>query len=409
MAINVTHRMFWKKEHKSTPIVVDIGSREVKVLVYTYDDKTGNIMIEGVGTSSLEEDTIEHGQIQNRADVVRALETAYIEAKKSDDEISMVIGTSGILSDTIRTTMTEHREKPNKAIRPKEWENLLEHTHCRVEEEEYHSQLLHNMPMELVQSSIEGLTIDGEPHKDPLGQTGEKLEMNLFNTYVPESLTKELTAIAETVNVPIEGMFHTSYAVSRLVVDNHHDPHVSMVLIDVGETHTDVTVVENGLVRDTTSFSVGGRDFTETIMTAFEATSEEAEILKREYSKAQLPRKLAQKITDVLTEDIKLWLHGVQVTLEQYPSDFMIPQHFVLCGGSSKLMGLQEALEYGNWYENVNLHSKPSVSVFYPKTLPHIVDTTDKLNHPKFIPLIGLIHASSSLTAQNTFGFHKLT
>ncbi len=106
-----------------------------------------------------------------------------------------------------------------------------------------------------------------------------------------------------------------------------------------------------------------------------------------------------------MTEDIKLWLKGIECSLEETASNTELPERIILFGGGASLMGIKEGLEFGNWYKTIAESYKPSVSIFYPKSLPHIVDETDRLNDPRFIPLLGLLHVGSRMTQYNAFGF----
>lgn len=402
--------MFRKKRITNTPIVVDLGSREVKVLTFSEDSQTHNVVVHGVGSSRISPGKMLHGCLSEPYEVITAIENAYIEAKsphQQQDSLTILTGVSGIMMDVVCSQIDHEREHPHKKIKPKEWAATLDKIRCRIDEEEYRSSKQHNAPMGLAQSSIEHLLVDGVPTKDVVFGTGREIGFHLFNTYVPEKHLESLTRVSEELNIPIQGAFHTMYGVSRLILDHHQNPQLSMVLIDVGEDHTDVAIVLDGFLKEVQSFSIGGQTFTQRIADTFEISFEEAESIKKEYSLAQLPRNISTKITDVLTADIKLWLQGVECSLEKVASDMRLPERMILFGGGASLIGIKEGLEFGNWYKNLSESYKPHVSVFYPKSLPHIVDETDVLNDPKYIPLLGILHVGSRMNQESTFGFNN--
>lgn len=402
--------MFRKKRILQNPIVVDLGAREVKVLTYSEDPETRNVVVHGLGSSRISPGKVLHGCLSEPYEVITAIENAYIEAKaphQNQDSLTILTGVSGIMMDVVCSEIDHRREHPHKKIRPKEWTATLDRIRCRIDEEEYRSSKHHNAPMGLAQSSIEHLFMDGVPIKEIVSNTGQQMTFQLFNTYVPEQHLESLRRVSEELNIPIQGAFHTMYGVSRLILDNHQNPHLSMILIDIGEDHTDVAIVLEGSLKEVQSFSIGGSTFTQRIADTFEISPEEAESIKREYSLAQLPRNISAKITDVLTDDIKLWLQGVECSLEKVASDMRLPERMIVFGGGASLIGIKEGLEFGNWYKNLSESYKPYVSVFYPRSLPHVVDETDALNDPKYIPLLGILHVGSRMNRESTFGFNN--
>ncbi len=277
--------MFRKKRTSYTPVIVDIGSQEVKVLTFSEDVETRNVTVHGIGISRLPAGQILHGCLTDSYQIATAIENAYVEAKhchQNEDSLTILTGVSGIMMDSMYSQSSYQREKPDEKIRPKEWENILDKMRCKIDEEEYRSTKEHNAPMKLVQSSIEQMLFDGVPTPQVLFKKGRDLEFRLFNTYVPESHVTALTNISEKVGLPIHGVFHTMYGVTRLILDNHQNPYLSMVLIDVGEDHTDVAIVKEGILQEVQSFSIGGGAFTQRIASTFEITLEEAESIKQE-------------------------------------------------------------------------------------------------------------------------------
>ncbi len=402
--------MFRKKRVINTPIIVDIGAREVKLVTFTKDFDTNNVIIHGIGSSRLSSGKIVHGCLTDTYEVITAIENAYIEAKASHQNkknLTILTGVSGIMMDAVSSQIEHHRDNPQKKIRKNEWVSTLDKVRCRIDEEEYRSTKEHNAPMDLAQSSIEKILIDGVPTRDVLHQTGKEITFQLFNTYVPETHLDGLYTVSEELSIPIQGVFHTMYGVSRLILDHHKDPQLSLILIDIGEDHTDVAIVLKGGLKEVHSFSIGGMTFTQRIANTFKITIEEAESIKKEYSMAQLPRNISNKITDVLTDDIKVWLQGVECSLENLASDVQLPERIILFGGGASLIGIKEGIEFGNWYKNLSESYKPYVNVFYPKSLPHIVDETEELNDPKYIPLLGILHIGSQMHNDNTLGFNN--
>jgi len=389
--------MFFQKKINKTPIVVDIGSNEIKVIKYNYDEKVNNIDIVGYGNFNTPKNCILNGVIKESTPISEAIRSAYIEARNKDDEEDLVIGLSGIMIDIEKKVINIKRPKPESKISTKEWNAILEGIESEMDKQEYKSNILHNIQMELFQSSIENINIDDRKTFTPIGEIGREISIDLFNAYYPEENAIMLSKISEDLNMPIEAIFHSSYGVGQILIDNHPKNNPSMILVDIGSTHTDVTILNEGSIDKVRSFSIGGDVFTAKLSKELEVSFDEAEDLKKEYSDAKLPKKITEKITDMLKSERELLLEGINIVLNDLPPTYILPDHIVLFGGGSLLLGIKEMVEYSNWYKKMKFTQRPKVSIFYPKILSHIIDNTNRdINTPSITPLLGLIHLEIS-------------
>jgi cell division ATPase FtsA len=238
---------FRKKPKKIYPYVIDIGTREVRALSFHAEPETQNMTIFSIGSSKLPASSIHNGCIQDATTVADAIKNVLIEAKnpldKHKNQPSLVVASSGIMVDTICSTVEYEREQSKKKIASKEWGGILEKIQSRINEEEYQSEKYYNMPMGLTQSSIERIAIDGEITSNIIKQKGSILTFDLFNSYVPETHLQKIIQISTDSNVVTEGVYHSMYGVTKLIIDNHSNSKLSMILIDIGESHTDVAVI----------------------------------------------------------------------------------------------------------------------------------------------------------------------
>ena len=389
--------MFFQKKITKTPIIVDIGSNEIKVIKFKYDEKINNIDITGYGNFNTPKNCLLNGVIKEPSPIADSIRAAYIEARHQDDQESLIIGLSGIMVDIEKKVINITRSKPESKISSKEWNTILEGVEDEMNKQEYKSNILHNIQMELFQSSIENIKIDDKKTFTPIGETGKDIYIDLFNAYYPQENALMLAKVSEELQMPIEGIFHSSYGVGQILIDNHPHNNPSMILVDIGSTHTDVTILNEGSIDRVRSFSIGGDIFTTKLSKELDVSFDEAEILKKEYSDAKLPKKITEKITDILKKERELLLEGVQIILNDLPATYILPDHIVLFGGGSLLLGVKEMVEYSNWYKKMKFTQRPKVSIFYPKILSHIIDNTNKdINSPNITPLLGLIHLEIS-------------
>lgn len=387
--------MFNRKKSTTRGYALDIGSREVKMVAYEKPADTNNITLLGVGRASIDSHSLEHGRIRDVSDITQAVNTAYLEAKCDDKQHMVTAGVSGVVIDTVCSEITERRDKAQKKIKPKEWNDWMQYITHRLDQEEYHSERQYKVDMEMAHSSLEDMTIDGKNVDHPVKETGEKMVFDIFTAYAPKDHLDGLKYATKYIQMSFNGAFHNQYAVARMVLDYYKYPSPSLILVDIGDSHTDICLIIEGHIVSILSFSIGGYSFSQTLMNTFDLSVDEADTLKAEYSQARLPRHITDKITDVLTDDIKLWLQGFEVALAEISSQISLPDRVVLYGGGASLLGMKEAIEYGNWYKSIGDQYKPKVSLFSPRMLTHVIDDTGVFNAPQYIPLLGLIHVGN--------------
>lgn len=127
----------------------------------------------------------------------------------------------------------------------------------------------------------------------------------------------------------------------------------TLLLIDIGASSSDISVVSNGVLRFTRIIPVAGINFTRAISTALNLNFEEAERLKKEQGAALvngdtegLDLPTVKQIVNILTPILGSLLNEIQRSLAYYESRFRRAKidRVILSGGSSKLRNIKEYL-----------------------------------------------------------------
>lgn len=397
----------FKKQPKTQYIALDIGTGKAKALQYDFESSTGNLYVKGIGLNQHREGNIHYGNITNTQEVAQTIYHTIVESNHLESlaDQALVIGTSGIYTEDRTYHMSHIRTKVNRKISRKEFQEIFGIVAERLVSE--HATLMRSFrqTMVLAQSSIKEVRIDDIPVTNPIGVTGSKVDLIVHNTYVPEDHLKQITQISQEIQIPVAGVFSETYATTKLLVDSFAGESLSMVLVDVGAWNTNVSVIQKNELKYSNSYSIGGHHFTRQLADHLETNNHEAEVLKLQYSQAQLPKNISLKIADLIKEDIRYWSAGLTLALEEASQALQtdLPSHIVLYGGGASLIGLKESLEYGNWYQDLAFGSKPLVSIFQPKSLPTVVDNTNKLGGPEHINLLGLANISARMEEENLF------
>lgn len=389
--------MFGKKEILY-PLVIDISENRVTVLDYTIDKKTGNTIVQGVGETKLPFGVVSTNSIENEDFLIKAIGTAIAqvrsEAPKNKDEASSVVGVSGPLIEVKNRTVDIKRDNPRHKIKPKDWMQIINDVYSQFDSEVYINTQEHNLPLSLVQVSLNNILLDGVEVVDPIARQADSIKLETLNTYIPSDYKRSIIDLASSNGLHIDGVYQAGYAVGQLILDYNTNKDIAVILVDIRFGHTTISLIQNQKIIYAQSFSIGSHSFTQAIANAFQITIDEAETVRQEYNRLQLPRDMARRITDALEADISLWLQGVVLSLQELNLPTLPPYIFVY-GDGANLVGIKEVLEYGGWYKLLNIVTKPNVTIITPKHFPHIVDMTSKLDSSSYMDILGLIHTAS--------------
>jgi cell division ATPase FtsA len=387
--------MFGKKV-SSEPLIIDISENRVTVVDYTVDIKTGTTLIQGIGQTQLPFGVVNTNAIEQETLLIQAIENACLESKANTDEdkTGMILGVSGPLVEMKDRIVEINREKPRKSINSKEWINTIDDIYVQFDEEPYVTSLGHKLPLSLAQISLNDIRLDGEETLSPIGEKAHTITLETLNTYIPIAYKQSLINIEKSIELSIEGVYQHGYAVGQLILDYNSNKDISVILVDIRFGHTTISTIQNQKINYIQSFSMGSHSFTQAIANAFQITIDEAEIVRQEYSRLQLPRDMSRRITDALEPEISLWLQGIILSLQEAQLE-NLPPHILLYGEGAQLLGIKEALEYSNWHKSVNSLIKPGISILTPQQFPHIIDMTSKIDNARYIDIIGLIHIAN--------------
>jgi len=103
---------------------------------------------------------------------------------------------------------------------------------------------------------------------------------------------------------------------------------------------------------------------------------EEAERAKLEYSNGKLAKVEREKLSKAFNADVKVWLTGVEICLEEFEDANEYPSTIYLCGGGAMLPEIQEGLMTHPWLQRLNFKKFPKASFTYPVGIKDVNDRT---------------------------------
>lgn len=377
---------------------LDIGTEVVKALIFEVDEEARTGKVIGVGRAPQRTGNMQSGAVSDINGVIHssreAIELAKAHAKVKHVEKS-IIGVAGELVKGTTTTVHYERVNPEVKIGLQELKMIIgkvqEKAYERIKKQLAWETDQHDIEVKLINAAIVDVRIDGYHVLNPFNFQGRDVSMSVFNAYAPMIHLGALQTIADELDLDLLSIVAEPYAVARSVeVEDMLD--FSAIFIDIGGGTTDIAVVRNGGLEGTKMFALGGRAFTKRIANEYGIKYEAAEQMKLDYSGKRLKPEDLERIATLFTDDCRVWLGGVELSLLEFAETDFLPSKIFLCGGGSALPGIKQALLSNDWYKQLPFSRPPEVGFLQPKDITRIVDTTGELVTPQDVTPLGLAH-----------------
>ncbi|MCL4386925.1 MAG: type IV pilus assembly protein PilM [Patescibacteria group bacterium] len=187
-----------------------------------------------------------------------------------------------------------------------------------------------------------------------------KNQMVVMIVAAPTSKVERMMSLLEYAGLEVEALETSSIAVSRSLV-SPNDPLV--MIVDIGGTSTELTIIENGIVSHCRSLPSAGYALTRAISHNLGLDQNQAEQFKRKFGLAQdkLEGQVYKTMRPILANIVDEIQRSAKFYLEEFGGNVT---KVILTGGSSKIPELVSFLS-----ANLNLEievGNPWASVSYP-------------------------------------------
>jgi cell division protein FtsA len=388
-------------------LALDVGTRYIKAVLFKVTSPS-EITIIGYSRTAQKYGAMRDAMIVNLQNVIeacdlcvgRALEIAEKRFGQVNLPTRAVIGIAGELVKGASIIANYERDNRDQKITQDEIDSVVE----QVKEESF-AGALEEIAVEIgvdadqieeINSRIDTTEIDGVVVSNPLGFTGSKVSYRVYSTFAPKLHVNSLYELAGQLGLDEASIVVQPYAVARSMKELR-EPNTGAIVIDMGGGTTDVALVNNGGVLGTKMFAFGGDVLTKRIAEALNREIPQAEDLKLEYSDGNLPAAQQKEIKSIVNQDMKIWVEGVQIALEELLDDEegdldKLPSQIYLCGGGVALPEVREVMLAHPWLTVLPFAKFPKVNYLFPNQLIGIKDETRLLIEPSDVTPASLAH-----------------
>lgn len=363
-------------------LALDIGTEYAKALVFEQRGVDGAV-VTGVGRRRQGLSHMQSGTVADIPAVVQNCRAALDEAEAMSGRHpeKVVIGIAGELVKGFTTTRSVERKRPDSSVTHSELERLLEEIEADASAEAQRTITwetgLPSVDVRLVHASVASAGIDGYAVSNPVGFQGRHLRISVFNAYAPLVHLGALESVVEQLGLKLVKVVAEPYAVARSI-SGEQVGQSGALFVDVGGGTTDVALVRSGSVEGTRMFALGGRAFSKSLADRLDISFEDAEKVKIEYAHGG-DVEAADEVAAIIGEDVSVWAAGVELVLEEFGREGLLPGRIELCGGGAALPEIRAALEAEGFAAELPFARRPQISMMEPDSVSEISDSTDLL------------------------------
>lgn len=393
-----------KKDH-DTILALDIGTEYVKAVI-AKPTKSGDLDIIGVGRAHQNASNMYSGAIADIPAVVGVCERALSQAEKMSGTTSKltVVGIAGELIKGNTSTVRYRRKNGNKPLSEQEMALIIKRVQDRAGEtarKEIADETNNpNVEVRLINSAIVSIAIDGYKISNPIGFKGTDVVIQFYTAFAPLVHISAIEKVCAELSLDLLAVAVEPFAVCRACLGDDLDNNFSGIVMDIGGGTTDIAVVDDGGVEGTKMFGIGGRSFTHQIAETLDIDFDTAEKLKLAIrNPAKVSSDLKEKMLLAIRRNLAVWLSGVEITLEEFNLNDMLPNKILLCGGGAGLAELQDVLSTTDWFKELPFARRPIIHLVESSDIPGIHNQTSTSLDHSYITALGLLRVAMDTLA----------
>ena len=393
-----------KSKSKKYLLVIDIGTEFVKALIFRLEkgiSEQGEIKDQGAvigfGRQRQLPNSMLAGAVADidgvtqscRKAIEQANQMARVKPKK------VIIGIAGEFIKGLTSNFVCPRENPEEPIDSAELQNIIQRVQWKAFDQARgqiaNETCCSEVEIKPINALLTDIKIDGYKITNPLGFQGKEIFLGIFNVYAPLVHLRAIENIAAKLDLDLLSIAAESYALTKTSCFN---PTSGAIFIDIGGGTTDIALVRQNRVEGIKSFALAGQTFTKRLSKMLDIDFAEAEKLKIRHSQNSLSQSVQWRIRDALKNDLRLWLNGIELVLEDLEQAEYFPPVILLCGGGSLLPGIKNILKrekiQNRWMEKFPFSQPPQIDFIQAKEINNIIDKTDSLEGPEYITPMAL-------------------
>jgi cell division ATPase FtsA len=233
--------------------------------------------------------------------------------------------------------------------------------------------------------------IDGYEFREIVGLNGGQVECGVLATFLPEYYFKMIVKIFKELGLNVLKISHTA----ELLMDSiDYFYKKDGIFLDIGGNATQIISISGRKIEAIDAMNEGGKIISRLIAQILNIPEKEARVLKEKYSNGELEEDSRGRMKEIISLAIQNWFYDLKVKISGFK--ILLPCEIFIFGGGSRLLGIKDILEDGDWTSGILadsekdlgkhslLMSKPKANIILPKEFKNIINIPQELNNPQF-------------------------
>ena len=220
----------------------------------------------------------------------------------------------------------------------------------------------------------------------PIGKTSSAITAFTKVLTLPKRINQEYSEVVKNANIQINRKVVSTFAASELIA-SYPDTPDNFFLADIGAASTSVSLVGNKQLFATRSFSWGGDNITDHLVSKFNISETEAEkikvlygldkrVIKFDYSVCSVEteegvtKHYVGELNSVIEEELDELIRNMTNAIEQLAQAYNVIEYanmpIILIGGGSKLKGIVPYILSKETFQNVKTISPTTIGARDP-------------------------------------------
>lgn len=255
-------------------VSLDMGASKTAAVVGQVN-KFNEIEVVGYGLAN--SGGIKRGKIINYDIVAESLVKAITEAEDTSNLYinSAYVNVKGINTRVERIKIIENVERPDDGLSYKDIYSAIEKINAAIGANNT-EQIIDIIPTKYIVN-------ERDYYEEPIGAFAKNFIIEANVVLADKETLESIIKVMEMAELKVDGVILETLATSNVVlVPEEKD--IGVLLLDVGATHTEISVFKNNRLEYNNTLPVGGDHITNDIAISLNISHEEADKLKRQYN-----------------------------------------------------------------------------------------------------------------------------
>lgn len=345
-------------DNKNTNIVVDLGSNEIKCVLFKNENNRNTI----VESSKIKTSGISNSIITNFEDASNSIKNIISDL---ENKVNLNIESVTVLiepTQIITTSLTNLKNMNGDKIETSDIDFLLRESKKQLEKNDERLTQIHMFNYKYI--------LDNNLYKNlPINISCDQLRLENIFVSVPKNIIKNITNVFDSCNIRINKFISSTYA-NGLYLFNNNQLEDGCAIVDIGFEKTSIALFKNSSLIKLVVFPIGSNHISKDISKICYLKINEAEKIKidlsleknqeeylsKKYFNESNFRKIPIKlIKDIIHSRIQEILNLAKKNIDDVNESFIDKNNFILVGGGSKILDLANNLNlvlFNNLFTN---------------------------------------------------------